>query len=208
MLEANASLAFFSPCNTHSRSPHDHVKVHTEDTDTRIISRTKIDVLLNTETKVARVRKVLPSQLVLLYFETTFEDLLGFGSTDGDVDSDFFVSTDTKGTDGVSGFGGHGRLAGQLFQHFGCTGQAITRFTDTDVCSKDTGSVSLWCSVIQHRRRERTDDELLDSELFHGVGWGRLLLGLSKTFSTREMRGIRLGELAMAVVVSALSCCC
>lgn len=29
-------------------------------------------------------------------------------------------------------------------------------------------------------KRERTDDELLDSELFHGVGWGRLLLGLRK----------------------------
>lgn len=36
-------------------------------------------------------------------------------------------------------------------------------------------------SVVQQQgKRERTDDELLDSELFHGVGWGRLLLGLSE----------------------------
>lgn len=34
-------------------------------------------------------------------------------------------------------------------------------------------------SVDKKGERERTDDELLDSELFHGVGWGRLLLGLN-----------------------------
>lgn len=32
---------------------------------------------------------------------------------------------------------------------------------------------------------ERTDDEFLDSEFFHGVGWGRLLLGLSDVEYTR-----------------------
>ena len=35
----------------------------------------------------------------------------------------------------------------------------------------------LWC-VLNGGENERTDDELFDSELFHGVGWGRLLFGL------------------------------
>jgi len=154
VLEANASLALFSPRHTHSWSPQDHVEIHTKDTDTRVISGTEIDVLLDTETKVARVREVLPSQLILLHLETTLKNLLSLGPSDGNVNSNFLVSSDTECTDGVAGFGGNGCLAGKLFQDFGCTGQAITRFADTDV-----------------------DDELLDFELLHGVGGCRLLLG-------------------------------
>ena len=52
------------------------------------------------------------------------------------MDGDFFVSTDAKGADGVPGFGGHGCLTGELFQDFRGTGQAITRFTDANVCSR------------------------------------------------------------------------
>jgi hypothetical protein len=125
VLEPNARLALLPPRDAHPRSPHDHIKIHTENPDTRVIPRTEIDVLLNPEPKVARVRKVLSSELVLFYFETPLEDLLGFGTADGDVDGDLFVSADREGADGVTGFGGHGRLAGELFQDFGGTGQAI-----------------------------------------------------------------------------------
>lgn len=55
---------------------------------------------------------------------------------------------------------------------------------------------------------ERTDDELLDSELFHGVGWGRLLLGLSDGSVLQERKAFGWKKLAMVVVVLALSCRC
>ena len=203
VLEPNARLALLSPRHAHPRSPHDHIKVHTENPNTRVIPRTEIDVLLDPEPKVARVRKVLPSELVLFHFETALEDLFGFGPADGDVDGDLFVSTDAKGADGVAGFGGHGRLAGELFQDFGGTGQAIARFADADVCGRETGSGSTRSLV----GRGRTDDELLDSELFHGVGWGRFLLGLEGDVQCASDGGCFSWKiLAMAVVVSALSC--
>lgn len=47
--------------------------------------------------------------------------------------SDFFVTTDTKGSDGVTGFGSDGCLTGELFKHFGGSGEAITGFADGDV---------------------------------------------------------------------------
>ena len=143
MLEANASPALFSPRDTHTRPPHDHIKVHAKNANTRVIPRTEINVLLNPKPKVARVRKVFPSELVLLDFETALEDLLGLGTADGDVDGDFFVATDPERADGVPGLGGDGCLAGELFQDFGGTGEAIARFADADVCSEERGGVSV-----------------------------------------------------------------
>ena len=58
----------------------------------------------NTESEVARFREILFPQFVFLDFETTLEDFLSLGTADGDVDGDFFVTSDTKGTDCVAGF--------------------------------------------------------------------------------------------------------
>ena len=82
-------------------------------------------MLLNPKPEIPRIRKVLPSELVLFHFEPAFEDFFGFGAADGDVDCDFFVAADAKGADGVAGFGGDGRLAGELFEDFGGSGEAI-----------------------------------------------------------------------------------
>jgi hypothetical protein len=60
-------------------------------------------VLVDTEAKVAGLAEVALAQLVLLDLEATLENLLGLGATDGDVDRDLFVTTDTEGTDGVTG---------------------------------------------------------------------------------------------------------
>lgn len=137
--EPNPSSALPPLGHAHPRSPHHHVKVHTKDTNPGVIPRTEIDVLLNPEPKVARIGKVFPSEFVLLDFETALKDFFGFGTADGDVHGDFFVSTDAERADGVPGFGGDGRLAGELFQDFGGTGQAITGFTDANVCLGDWG---------------------------------------------------------------------
>lgn len=60
-------------------------------------------MLGDTETEVAGLREVALSQLEFLDTETTLQDLLSLWTTDGDVDGNLFVTTDTEGTDGVAG---------------------------------------------------------------------------------------------------------
>jgi len=60
-------------------------------------------VFRDTETEVACVGEVLLSQLVLLDLQASLENLLGLGASDGNVDCDLFVSSDTERSNGVSG---------------------------------------------------------------------------------------------------------
>merc|ERR1719293_95546 len=69
---------------------HD-VEVHTVDTDVRVVLDTQIDMLSNTEAKVALVGEVFTPQLELLNLESPLEDLLCFGSPDGAMDRDLLV---------------------------------------------------------------------------------------------------------------------
>lgn len=52
VLEANPSLLSLSPRNTGTRPSHHNVEVHAEDTNVRVVTRTQIDVLGDTESKV------------------------------------------------------------------------------------------------------------------------------------------------------------
>jgi hypothetical protein len=112
---------------------HDAVEVHSVNTDGRVVLDSQIDVLGDTETEVTGLGEVLLTELVLLDLETTLDDLLGLGATDGDVDGDLLVTTDTEGTDGVAGLGVDGSLTRKLLEHLGGTGKPITGFTDGDV---------------------------------------------------------------------------
>jgi hypothetical protein len=123
--------------NAVPRAAHNDVKVHAEDTDPGIVSRAEVNMLLNPKTKVARLGKVAPTELVLLHFKAALEDLLSFRPTDRDVDGNLFVAPDTELADGVTGLGGHWRLACELFQDFGGSRQTITRLSDRYVCGKD-----------------------------------------------------------------------
>jgi hypothetical protein len=130
---------------------HAAVEVHTVDTDTRVVLDTEIDVLVDTETEVAGLGEVALAELVLLDLETTLDDLLSLGATDGDVDGDLLVTADTEGTDSVAGLGVDGGLTRQLLENLGGTSKSVTRLTNRDV-----------------------QDELGDAELAHGVA--RLVL--------------------------------
>jgi len=101
---SNLGLAPPAPSNTLSRSGHAAVKVHSVNTDSRVVLDSQVNVLRDTETKVAGLGEVALAELVLLDFETTLEDFFGLGTADGDVDGDLFVTTDTEGADGVAGF--------------------------------------------------------------------------------------------------------
>jgi len=59
-------------------------------------------VLADSETKVASFREVSLAELVLLDLETALENFLSLRATDGNVDSNLLVTTDTEGTDSVA----------------------------------------------------------------------------------------------------------
>ena len=103
---------------------HAAVEVHAVDTNGGVVLDTEIDVLADTEAEVAGLGEVTLAEFVLLDLEATLENLLSLfycvrvvclsfssisfgcmylGATDGDVDGDLFVTTDTEGTNSVTG---------------------------------------------------------------------------------------------------------
>jgi hypothetical protein len=60
-------------------------------------------VFRNTEAEIASRGEVALPQLVFLNFEATLENLLCFGTTNGNMDSNLFVTTNTKSSNRVSG---------------------------------------------------------------------------------------------------------
>lgn len=131
--EADTRLAALAAGDTRTRAGHAHEEVHTENTDTGVVLDAEIDVLSDTEAEVAGLGEVAAAELVLLHLETTLNDLLGLGTTDGDVARDLFVTADTEPTQGVAGLAGDRGLTGKLFQHLGRTSQTIARLADRDV---------------------------------------------------------------------------
>ena len=123
----NARLCAATAGDTLPTARHPGVEVHTVDTDGRVVLDTKIDVLADTETEVASLGEVALAEFVLLDLEATLENFLSLkdtllisqmppsnffqdvwksmylGATDGNVDRDLFVTTDTEGTDSVAG---------------------------------------------------------------------------------------------------------
>lgn len=81
-----------------------HVEIHTEDTGVGVVLDTQINVLLNTETEVARVREVLLHQLVLLHLQTALQNLQSLLAANGSMDGDLLVTTDGEGTDGETSY--------------------------------------------------------------------------------------------------------
>lgn len=113
----DSALGAATADDTLTGAGHAAVEVHTVDTDTGVVLDSEIDVLADTEAEVAGLGEVALAQLVLLDLEATLENLLGLGATDGDVDGDLFVTTDTEGTDGVTGLACEGGdLLGWMFR--------------------------------------------------------------------------------------------
>lgn len=108
----DSALGAATADDTLTRAGHAAVEVHTVDTDTGVVLDSEIDVLADTEAEVAGLAEVALAELVLLDLEATLENLLGLGATDSDVDRDLFVTTDTEGTDGVTGLACEGDLLG------------------------------------------------------------------------------------------------
>lgn len=133
MARPKACLLLLPPCYPLSWLAHNNVEVHAEDTDVWVVAGTEIDVLLDTETKVAGLGEVPAAELVLLDLEAALEDLLGLGAADGDVHRDLLVTTDAERADGVARLGCDGCLTGELLEHLGGTSETITRLANRDV---------------------------------------------------------------------------
>jgi len=103
VLGTDAALAAAALGDALTWTGHAAVEIHAVDTDTRVVLDAEIDVLADAETEVAGLAEVALAELILLDLEATFENLLSLGATDGDVDGNLLVTTDTEGTDGVAG---------------------------------------------------------------------------------------------------------
>ena len=103
MAGTDSALASSAASDTLTRSGHAAVEVHTVDTNSGVVLDAKIDVFADTEAEVASLAEVALAELVLLDLEATLEDFLSLGATDGDVDSDLFVTTDTESSDSIAG---------------------------------------------------------------------------------------------------------
>ena len=140
--------------HTSTRAGHADVKVHTKDTNTRVVLDTHVNVFGDTETKVARLGKVALLKLVLLHLETTLKNFLSLRTTDCNVASNLFVTADTETTERVASLARHGRLTRQLFQHLGGTRETVTRLTHRDV-DDELVNFQFLCVLVTFRRRKR-----------------------------------------------------
>ena len=61
-------------------------------------------MLADAEAKVARLREISFSQLVLLHLQAPLEDLLRLGPADRDMHGDLLVTSDAERSHGVASF--------------------------------------------------------------------------------------------------------
>lgn len=113
MVGTNGRLAATTLGNTLTRTGHACVEIHSVNTDRRVVLDTEIDVFGDTETEVTSLGEVALAELIFLDLQSTLQDFLGLWATDGDVNSDLFVTTDTEGTDGVSGLACNSNVRGK-----------------------------------------------------------------------------------------------
>lgn len=96
VVTTDSSLASLSTSNTSTLAAHADVKVHTVNTNRRIVLDTKVNVLSDTETEVTGLREVLGLELVLLNLKTSLKNLLSLRTTNSNVNSDLFVSSNAE----------------------------------------------------------------------------------------------------------------
>lgn len=155
--------------------------------NSRVVLDSQVDVLSDTESEVSRLGEVLLPQLVLLDLESTLEDLLCLGATDGNVHRNLLVTSDSERPDRVAGLGRNGRLSRQLLEDLGRSREPVSGLSHRDICTHSS-------AVRPPRHPEnppRTDHELLDDQILHRVGWGGSLSHLRTRVSLSSVRLVR-----------------
>jgi hypothetical protein len=78
------------------------VKVHSVDTDRRVVLDTQVNVLANAEAEVASLAEIPLAQLIFFDFQSSLQNFLGFWAAYGDMHGDLLIASDTKRSDSVS----------------------------------------------------------------------------------------------------------
>lgn len=81
---------------------HAAIKVHSVDANCRVVLDSQIDMFADAKSEIARFRKILLLQLVFLDLEATLKNFFRLGSSHGDMDGDFFITSNAKGSDCVA----------------------------------------------------------------------------------------------------------
>jgi hypothetical protein len=82
---------------------HAAVEIHAVNSNRRVVLDTKIDVFADTKTKVASFREVTLAEFVFLDLQSTLQYFLCLWATDGNMDGDLLITSDTEGSDGIAG---------------------------------------------------------------------------------------------------------
>lgn len=154
MLLADAATLVLANGDPATGSRQDDVEVHAVNTDRRVVLNTEIDVLLDTETEVARVGEVLRLNLVVLNAKAEIDELLSLLTANSDVRRDLLITTNGERSDSVTScerirgrlqntynrshwltLGEDGLLVSELLQHRRSTRQTVTT-ADRDVQDK------------------------------------------------------------------------
>jgi len=98
----DGGLASATLGNTLTRTGHADIEVHSVDTNSRVVLDSEINVFADTETEVTSLREVALAELVFLDLQSTLENFLSLWATDGNVNGDLFVTTDTESADSVT----------------------------------------------------------------------------------------------------------
>ena len=130
VLGTNVLAALLPPVDAESGASHNNVKVHAVDAGVGVVLESKIDVLLDTEAKVARIAEVALLELVLLHLEAALEDLHGLLAAHSHVARDLFVTADAERADRVARLGLDDLLAGERLEHLARASETIATLAD------------------------------------------------------------------------------
>jgi hypothetical protein len=133
LMQTYTSLTDLASADTSTRPCKVDEKVHSVDTGGGIVLDTQINVLGDSKTKVSGITKVLLQEFIFLHLEATLQNFQGLFTADGNMDGDLFVTTDTEGSEGITGLRVDGLLSSKLLEHTGGAGQSISGFADAAV---------------------------------------------------------------------------
>ena len=102
MFSTDSAFASSSKANSASWSLKDDIEIHTKNTSKGVIFNTQINMLLDPKTETARIRKISFLELSILDLKSSLKNLISLITSDGDMDSNLFISLNAKTSDSVS----------------------------------------------------------------------------------------------------------
>ncbi|GIL81996.1 hypothetical protein Vretifemale_10923, partial [Volvox reticuliferus] len=116
VLDAHPRLALPAAGHTVPSPFQAHVEIHAVNTSRGVILQSQINVLLDTETEVAGVRKVLTDKLELLHGQAALHQIVGLLAADGHKARNLLITADSERADCKTSLPVHRNLRCQLFQ--------------------------------------------------------------------------------------------